>query len=103
MATTETTFKKVRLHKAAKELNVTVDTIVDHLKEQGYAEALSGKGLNAAITDEDAYLELLDAYAADKETKARVKELRALRRAQMEGPSEPDVVSIEDEEPEPVA
>ena len=83
MATTEKKFKKVRLHKVAKQLNLTIDHLVDHLAEKGYAEALSGKGLNAAITDEEAYLDLLKFYADDKETAERVKEKRAARVAEL--------------------
>ena len=83
MATTEKKFKKVRLHKVAKQLNLTVDHLIDHLEEKGYADALTGKGLNAAITNEDAYLDLLDSYADDRETAARVKEKRAARQAEL--------------------
>ncbi len=105
MATTEKKkFKKVRLHKVAKELNLTVDTIVDHLEEQGYASVLSGKGINAAITDEEAYLDLLDFFAEDLHTRSRVQELRAARQAELAaalGEPLPDVVAIKDEEPEP--
>ena len=77
-------FKKVRLFKVSRELNVTVDTLVDHLKEVGHAEALVGDGINASITDEDAYLGLLEAFAADKATASRVREKRAAIRAEDE-------------------
>ena len=84
MATTEKKrFKKVRLHKVAKELNLTVDTIVDHLEEHGHGGVLSGKGINAAITDEEAYLDLLDYFADDLHTRERVQELRSARQAEL--------------------
>ncbi len=87
MATTATKkpkkFKKVRLHKVVKELNLTTDTIVGHLTERGYASALKGNGINAAITDQDAYLDLLDNFAEDREMRARVEELRAIREAEL--------------------
>ncbi len=84
MATTiKGRFRKVRLHKVAKELNLTVDTIVNHLNEQGQSAALQGNGVNAAITDEDAYLDLIDHFAEDKNTRARVQELRAAREAEL--------------------
>ncbi|MEX0599552.1 MAG: translation initiation factor IF-2 [Rhodothermales bacterium] len=76
------TFKKVRLFKISRELNVTVDTLVEHLEEEGYEDALSGSGLNASVVIEDAYDELLEAFAADKEVAARVKEKRAKRAAE---------------------
>ena len=87
MATTATKkpkkFRKVRLHKVVKELNLTTDTIVNYLTEHGYASALKGNGLNAAITDQDAYLDLLDNFAEDREIRARVEELRAMREAEL--------------------
>ena len=87
MATTATKkpkkFRKVRLHKVVKELNLTTDTIVNYLTEHGYASALKGNGLNAAITDRDAYLDLLDNFAEDREMRARVEELRAIREAEL--------------------
>ncbi len=87
MATTATKkpkkFRKVRLHKVVKELNLTTDTIVNYLTERGYESALKGNGINAAITDQDAYLDLLDNFAEDREMRARVEELRALREAEL--------------------
>ena len=87
MATTATKkpkkFKKVRLHKVAKELNLTIDTIVNYLTEQGHASALKGNGINAAITDQDVHLDLLDYFAEDREMRARVEELRAIRKAEL--------------------
>ena len=111
MATKEKKFKKVRLFKVAKELNVTVDTLVEHLEQEGYTEALSGSGINAAITNEDAYLNLLDFYVEDKEQKARVKELRAARQAELEAIRQEDEQAAAQEAaaeeapaaPEPVA
>ena len=100
MATTATgkKFRKVRLHKAAKELNLTVDTIVGHLSERGYTDALKGNGLNAAIVDEEAYLDLVDHYSEDREIRARVQELRAIRESELsDREPRPDEVTEEDE------
>ena len=79
MTTKNKKFKKVRLFKVSKELNVSVDTLLQHLTEKGFTDVLSGKGVNASITDEDAYFSLVDAYAQDKEIRARVEEKRAAR------------------------
>jgi len=81
-------FKKVRLHKAAKELNLATDTIVSHLRERGFIDALRGDGFNAAITDEDAYLDLLEHFAEDHEARSRVQELRSQREAAFAGAQE---------------
>ena len=101
MATTATEkkFKKIRLHKAAKELNLAIDTIINHLKERGYENALRGNGVNAAITDEEAYLDLLEHFAEDREVSERVQELRAQREAAFADPEEKteDVPEIADE------
>ena len=78
----EKIFRKIRLFKLSRELNLTDDTIVAFLQEHGYADALTGKGLNAAITDEEAYLHLREAYAADQKTASRVRDLRAARQGQ---------------------
>ncbi len=95
-------FKKVRLFKVAKDLNVTIDTVVDHLKQKGHAAALVGSGPNASITEEDAYAELLEAFASDKAHASRLKELRAAQKAEEEeyiaAQAEPPV----DVRPEPV-
>ena len=79
MTTKNKKFKKVRLFKVSKELNVSVDTLLQHLTEKGFTDVLSGKGVNASITDEDAYFSLVDAFAQDKEIRARVEEKRAAR------------------------
>ncbi len=73
---TESKFKKKRLFRVSRELNVSVDTLVDDLKKAGFAKALTGTGLNAAITEEEAYEHLLETYAEDKATADRVKEKR---------------------------
>ena len=82
--TTTTKFKKQRLFNVSKELNVSVETIVGDLKSAGFADALNGKGVNAAITTEDAYNFLVAQYAEDKATAARVQEKRAARTEAME-------------------
>lgn len=91
-------FKKVRLFKVSKELNVAVDTLVEHLRDEGYSNVLVGTGLNAAITDEDAYLELLEAFAADKATASRVKEKRSALQVSID--DENNVAEVDYEEPE---
>ncbi len=58
-------FKKVRLFKVQRELDVSANTILKFLEEAGFTNALSGKGLNTSITDEAAYLALLEKYAGD--------------------------------------
>jgi len=67
-------FKK-KLFKVARELNVSTDRVVEFLREQGYADALSGSGFNASITDEEAYYVLRAEYVDDSEAAARVQEL----------------------------
>ena len=78
MATTET-FKKKRLFKVARQLNVSTDRVVEFLEDQGYEDALSGSGFNASITDEEAYFVLLNEYSDDAEAASRVREMRAAK------------------------
>ena len=85
---TTTKFKKVRLHKLTKELNVTLARVQEHLEQAGYADALTGSGLNAAIKDEAAYNELLNAFADDREAAERVHKKR-VRQIASEAPPEP--------------
>ena len=87
---TTTRFKKVRLFKLVRELNVSLETLKEHLEETGHAEALTGSGINAAIQDEAAYNELLNAFADDKETAARVHKKRARQTASEEQPAHPE-------------
>ncbi len=77
-------FKAPRLFKVLKELNVSEQTITDFLASHDYADAISGSGLNAKITREDAYLALLDEYKQDKEAASRLGKLREQHRAEME-------------------
>ena len=102
---TTTKFKKVRLFKLVRELNVSLETLKEHLEETGYADALTGSGINAAIQDEAAYNELLSAFADDMETAARVHKKRARQTASEEQPSrpEPEAVDSVEEAPEVVA
>ncbi len=90
MQMTTTKFKKVRLFKLVRELNVSLETLKEHLEETGHAEALTGSGINAAIKDEAAYNELLNAFADDKETAERVHKKRARQTALEEEPASPD-------------
>ncbi|GMQ81517.1 MAG: translation initiation factor IF-2 [Rhodothermia bacterium] len=78
MSTTDN-FKKVRLFRVSRELNIAVDSLVEHLTEAGFADALSGKGINASITNEDAYQALVEEFAEDKAMAARVNKKRAAR------------------------
>jgi len=75
----EKKFRKVRLFKVSRELNIAIDGLVEHLEATGHASALAGTGINAAITDEDAYLELVAEFAEDKEIAARIRKKRAAR------------------------
>ena len=68
------------LHRVCKELNISSEAIVEFLEEKGHAGVLKGTGPNAKITDEDAYLDLLDEYSDDLESRQRVAELREARR-----------------------
>ena len=86
MTATRKQFKKVRLHKAAKELNLTVDMIINHLSERGYADALKGNGINAAIVDEEAYLDLVHHFSEDREIRAHMEDRRAIRESKLHVP-----------------
>ena len=77
MRMTSTNFKKVRLFKLVRELNVSLETLKEHLEQNGYADALTGSGINAAIQDEAAYNELVSAFADNIETAGRVHKKRA--------------------------
>ncbi len=96
---TESKFKKKRLFRVSRELNVSVDTLVDDLKAAGFKNALTGKGLNAAIVDPDAYEHLLDTYAEDKAAADRVKSKRLARLEESGEDHTDEVVSIEDPVP----
>ena len=76
---TEKKFKKVRLFRLAKEFNVSVDALVEHLEESGHSDALVGSGINAAVSTEEAYEDLMDFFADDKMQAERVKQKRAAR------------------------
>ena len=93
MATTEK-FKKKRLFKVSRELNVAVNTLTQFLEDEGFGDSLKGSGINAAITEPEAYEELLINFAADREMAERVKQLRDERRAEEAAAAAPD-------EPEP--
>lgn len=85
-------FRKIRLHKAAKELNLTVDTIVSYLREHGYKSAVKGNGINAAIVDEEAYLDLLDHFSEDtvsRHTEVRTRKLHALSKSTLHASGRP--------------
>jgi len=75
-------FRKVPLYKISKELNLSSDTIVSHLTDRGFVDALRGEGVRAAIIDEEAYLDLLEHFSEDREVRVRVQELRSFKNAQ---------------------
>jgi len=77
---TEKKFKKVRLFRLAKSFNVSVDALVEHLEESGFADSLVGSGINAAVATEEAYEDLMDYFADDKEQAERVSRKRAAAR-----------------------
>ncbi|MCY4224510.1 MAG: translation initiation factor IF-2 [Bacteroidetes bacterium] len=96
-------FKKVPLWKISKDLNLQTDTIVSHLTDRGYEAALRGEGVRAAITDEEAYLDVLEHFSEDREVRARVQELRSFKDAQKaELDQEPEEIEVE-AEPEAVS
>ncbi|MEM6647627.1 MAG: translation initiation factor IF-2 [Bacteroidota bacterium] len=110
MARSDKSFKKVRLFKLAKELHVSIDTLTEYLGEHGYKNVLRGKGVNASLTDEDAYLALQEEYAQDREAADRIRELRAQRRAAQEAAeqaeaaeAEAEVLAVEPTEVQPEA
>ena len=78
----QNTFKKVRLFKILRELNISEETVLQYLDDEGFSGALKGKGLNASITDEDAYYALYEAFASDGEIATRVREKKAARVAE---------------------
>ena len=98
MATTDKAFKKKRLFRVAQELNISTDRVEEFLKEEGYEDALSGSGLTAKITDEEAYLVLREKYADDAQAAERIRELRASDES-----TDRDKVASIDEEEEPEA
>ncbi len=98
MATTEKKkFKKKKLFKVARELNVSTDRVVEFLEEEGFSDALSGNGFNASIVDEEAYLVLRQEYADDAEAAERVRELRQEASDEDDTPSRDDVATLDEE------
>ena len=94
---TEKKFKKVRLFRLAKSFNVSVDALVDHLEESGFADSLVGSGINAAVSTEEAYEDLMDYFADDKEQAERVSRKRAA--ARQEDVVEGEESAVSDETP----
>jgi translation initiation factor IF-2 len=93
-------FKKVRLFQLAKQFNVSVDALVVHMTESGHKDALTGSGINAAISTEEAYEDLLDYFADDRMQAERVQKKRAAR-SESESSDEPQPVAVVEPEPEP--
>ncbi len=101
---TTTKFKKVRLHKLARDINVSMETLKDYLRQNGYPDALTGPGINAAIKDEAAYDALMNAFASERETAERVHKKRARQIAsEAPPPSEPVAPPVEPEPEAPAA
>ncbi len=105
MAISTKSFKKKRLFKVAKELNIQTDHIESFLNESGHGRALKGTGIMASITSEEAYHALLDKFKGDRATAERVERLReeqarADELAETIGDFAP--VEIEDVEPQVV-
>ncbi len=69
-------FKKQALFRVAKDLNISIDSIVAFLDEKGHKDAYTKAGPNGKITDEDAYLALLTEYSSDKDQVARLRQAR---------------------------
>ncbi|MDA1027943.1 MAG: translation initiation factor IF-2 [Bacteroidetes bacterium] len=100
-------FKKVRLFQLAKQFNVSVDALVDHMRASGHKDALAGTGINASIDTEEAYEDLLDYFADDRVQAERVQKKRAARReSDGEGAEDTPAVAVvveeSKEEPAPI-
>ena len=94
--------KKRRLYKLAKEFNVSTETLGSHLKRTGHADALAGSGFNMSIQTEEAYAELRNAFASDKEIADRVQKKRDSQvgvQTQREAPKPAEVVQPQPEPP----
>ena len=91
-------FKKVRIFKLARDFNVTIDTIIDHLMSVGMDGAMKGSGINAAVTDEEAYLELRQHFADDMAAAERLKEKREARTLDKERAEDEGVTRIDEAE-----
>ena len=101
MSTTNN-FKKVRLFQLAKQFNVSVDALVVHMTESGHKDALTGSGINAAISTEEAYEDLLDYFADDRMQAERVQKKRAARREGDGDGFEESTTAVAEASPEPV-
>jgi translation initiation factor IF-2 len=80
MTKTDTPAKPVRLFKAVRELNVSVDTIVQTLKESGFEldKKLAAGDVNAKLPPE-MYGALLEVFHQDMDARQRVARLRSRR------------------------
>jgi translation initiation factor IF-2 len=80
MPTPEAPAKPVRLFKAVRELNVSVETLVHTLKESGFKldKKLETGDVNAKLPA-DMYAALQDAFAEDMDARQRVARLRSRR------------------------
>ncbi len=103
MATSTKPFKKKKLFKVAKELNIQTGHIEDFLKENGLGDSLRGTGIMASITSEEAYNALLDKFKGDRATAERVERLREEQQARAAelavAKAEPKSVEVEYVEP----
>ncbi len=100
MPATSTKAKAVRLFKAARELNVSADTIVQTLDESGFElDAKLAKGdVNAKLPPE-MYEALHEAFAEDMDAKARVARLRSRREREEAAAERAEAAAAEPAEP----
>ncbi len=90
-------FKKQALFRVAKDLNISIDSIVAFLDGKGHKDAYTKAGPNGKITDEEAYLALLTEYSSDKDQVARLRQARVDQEAaDKAAAAEADAKAIED-------
>ena len=71
--------KQIRLFKVTRELNLAQETLVQHLKDNGFD--LGTVTINTKITEE-MYMSLLDAFAKEKAEAERHKKWEERRKAE---------------------
>ena len=102
MAVTTKRFKKKKLFKLARELNIQTAHIEEFLSESGHSGALKGTGINAAVTTEEAYHALIVQFKGERATAMRVGKLREeqqLLKAEQEAAKEEAVATRAEEPP----
>jgi translation initiation factor IF-2 len=98
-ASSSRTSRGVRLFKAAREFNVSADTLVETLKKEGMEldAKLAAADINAKLSPE-MYDVLLSTYSDDREAAQRVARLRQQQHAEDEAP---EPVAAPEPEPKP--